>query len=55
MKRLLVVLIIASIFLGVCGCSSPPPGGGSTVYITETGSKYHAYGCKYLRCVEDRC
>ncbi|MDP2233645.1 MAG: nuclease (SNase), partial [Actinomycetota bacterium] len=25
-----------------------PSGGGGTVYITDTGAKYHSDGCQYL-------
>jgi competence protein ComEC len=26
-----------------------PPGASSTVYITDTGEKYHSGGCSYLK------
>jgi len=28
---------------------SPPAGGGPTVYVTNTGEKYHRDGCQYLK------
>ena len=29
--------------------ASAPDNGGYTVYITDTGEKYHADGCRYLK------
>jgi len=43
----LVVLVAASLLLS--GCFPIDDGGDITVYITETGSKYHRWGCQYLR------
>ena len=57
MKKALIILIMLSSIILLPGCKKA--GGGNstyqsgsnttTVYITNTGSKYHASGCRYLR------
>lgn len=50
MKRVIVILLLAIAVVGIVGIM-----GGcqiddseTIVYITETGTKYHAWGCQYL-------
>lgn len=41
----------ASVLVPACGSDdspSSPSGGGGTVYVTESGSKYHKSSCSYL-------
>ena len=46
MKKRLIALLLVVVML----CTLLPVGAfaGQTVYITDTGNKYHSYGCKYL-------
>ena len=60
MKKLLVLLLSVSLVL-CCACGSDvstaieesseavSAENSETVYITKTGSKYHSYGCVYLK------
>jgi uncharacterized protein YxeA len=64
MKKILIILLSLILCLS-CACSEnktaeePPQVQVSedemkTVYITKSGSKYHSYGCTYLKksCIE---
>jgi len=52
MKQILLVIIIIGVMIfgygGACGKSGSDSGSSGTVYITNSGSKYHRSGCQYL-------
>lgn len=52
MKKAIALLLIAALCVGMIGiiggCEKPEPNNDTTVYITETGSKFHKWGCQYL-------
>lgn len=49
-KKLIIVALLAAVSLLISGCSFGDGDiRGITVYITETGEKYHRWGCQYLR------
>ena len=57
MKKLLALLLSLSLVLcSACGngTNTAETVYGETVYVTKTGSKYHSYGCVYLKksCIE---
>jgi len=47
----LIDLVLVAIHYGETRSTSANPSAGSdyTVYITETGTKYHKAGCRYLK------
>ena len=57
MKKLLVLLLSLSLVF-CCACESDTNTSTKetsvTVYVTKSGSKYHSYGCTYLKksCIE---
>ena len=46
MKRRLIALLL--IFALLCPLLAVGAAADYTVYITDTGEKYHNYGCRYL-------
>lgn len=66
MKRFLSTLLILISLLLITSCTNPSADATSlkesqntksetiTVYVTNTGKKYHEYGCRYLQfsCIE---
>lgn len=46
MKRRLIALLL--IFSLLCPLLAVGAAADYTVYITDTGEKYHNYGCRYL-------
>ena len=57
MKKILALLLSLSLVL-CCACGSETnttiEENSETVYVTKSGSKYHSYGCIYLKksCIE---
>lgn len=51
MKKAIALLLIAALcvgMIGIMGSCEEPKSDSDTVYITETGSKFHKWGCQYL-------
>ncbi|NWF95847.1 MAG: hypothetical protein HXY34_06860 [Candidatus Thorarchaeota archaeon] len=52
-QTLLIVMVVVTIVVGagaavILTSSGSGSNGDVTVYVTETGSKYHRLGCQYL-------
>lgn len=56
-RRAWLLPVVVSLFLGIACASAPQPATHAlssqtqtvTVYVTNTGKKYHADGCRHLR------
>ena len=48
MKKRILVLLVVFLLIFSLVASVSADNGGMTVYITNTGSKYHMAGCRYL-------
>lgn len=52
MKRRIVAFMAAVVLLlpiSGCGISSADSDNTDTVYVTNSGTKYHRWGCQYLK------
>lgn len=56
LRREVLLPVVVSLFLGMAAASSlqavpraSPQQTQITVYVTDTGKKYHVDGCRYLR------
>lgn len=49
MKRVLATMLVMMLAIGMFAPVTAHAANTDTVYVTDTGEKYHNYGCKYLK------
>ena len=53
MKKILISMFLIILFIVII--TSFTLANSEIVYVTRTGSKFHAYGCDYLSASKDIC